>query len=582
MAKRIQAIYVPRVAAVGDGAIPGPEWTGVKGAVDALTGAGPVVRADVEFGIRPHATTDQTAAINSMIEQLAAAGGAVVHLASGTYRAHVVLRSGVWLVTGAPMRGGPVTLKGLGTDWVVDTHVDAGGDYTYGMGLQGLYIEGASRTTPATASGGGVRFGPMSAGGGLYGVHVSWLADQGILMEAAAGNPRGAGSNQIAQCYVENVTLNRSRSALIGAIEDRGVDNQWRNIEASTSQSATEGAIGTGGPYGAGWCVAVLVAAGSASTEWTNVVGQLSDHGFVIDGQAHRLTDCRGDLSYAHDWVIDSSNCVITGALALNGGRAANNTYDAFLLTSGSLGNRLSGEAVQNGGRTYKYNVEDLSNYGASDPATYQNLIDVTGYGYATAPYKMGSAVPRLQGQVAAPTSGTTWNVAHAGLVVPNYASAATVTAFTGGVKGQVIEIVGDGKVSIQHNGTIRTGTGGTILLASERVYRFRNIANSGNGYWLQVGGAQARLLQPVAGATTWNVSGTSHVKTANTAATTVTAITGASFGDVLHVLGDGFTTIQHNGTQRMAGGANLLLAADKAYSFVNWSTISTPYWVQE
>lgn len=54
-----------------------------------------------------------------------------------------------------------------------------------------------------------------------------------------------------------------------------------------------------------------------------------------------------------------------------------------------------------------------------------------------------------------------------------------------------------------------------------------------------------------------------------NTGAITVTNLLHGSNNQTLVVLGDGFTTIQHNANVKNASAANLLLAANKCYMYI-------------
>lgn len=57
-----------------------------------------------------------------------------------------------------------------------------------------------------------------------------------------------------------------------------------------------------------------------------------------------------------------------------------------------------------------------------------------------------------------------------------------------------------------------------------------------------------------------------------NTVPVTVTNITGGSGGRPITLLGDGFTTIKNNAILHLNTGADKLLAANKIYTFTNYS----------
>lgn len=64
----------------------------------------------------------------------------------------------------------------------------------------------------------------------------------------------------------------------------------------------------------------------------------------------------------------------------------------------------------------------------------------------------------------------------------------------------------------------------------------------------------------------------------ANTSPVTVTNFLGGQPGQIISLLGDGQTTIQHNANIKTNTGADKLLLADKVYRFILYSS----FWVED
>jgi hypothetical protein len=65
--------------------------------------------------------------------------------------------------------------------------------------------------------------------------------------------------------------------------------------------------------------------------------------------------------------------------------------------------------------------------------------------------------------------------------------------------------------------------------------------------------------------------------KAANTGAINVTDFIDGQEGQEIKILGDGFTTVNHNVNIKTNTGANKLLAANKVYTFTRFGTL----WVE-
>jgi len=74
------------------------------------------------------------------------------------------------------------------------------------------------------------------------------------------------------------------------------------------------------------------------------------------------------------------------------------------------------------------------------------------------------------------------------------------------------------------------------------------------------------------------DVSNVEYWQANNTIATTITDFLKGQDVQALHILGDGFTTIQHGTKIKTNTGANKLLAANKVYTFYRFNSL----WVEE
>ena len=128
------------------------------------------------------------------------------------------------------------------------------------------------------------------------------------------------------------------------------------------------------------------------------------------------------------------------------------------------------------GAGTTKYSFEDTVNT-SSVTAPRNTYVGCYGYAYATAMFQMegylGSS-PTIPNHLIRPGSGTTIDVTNVGQVAPGHSTATTITAFTGGVPGQEITLLGNANITIAaNNATIKTNTGANVTLAVNRAYKF-------------------------------------------------------------------------------------------------------------
>ena len=242
--------------------------------------------------------TNDTAAIQAAIDAANSLGGGVVSLPpTHTFKAiNLVLKSGVMLI-GSPygygyLQSGITRTKILaaGAGVVIDT--PAAG--VTGAGVIGVDIRGLGGGTAVK----GIRLldGYWNQ---IKNVHVGNVSDEGIQIVAGA-------ASVVEDVLVINAVMDRSQSAVIGAVDIGGTDHYLNRVEATISGSA-EGTVQSASLYHAG-----IVIRGT-NNFITNSVGEINvradrnyGHGFYVTGGANQFSNCLG-------WIASNTdNTTIT------------------------------------------------------------------------------------------------------------------------------------------------------------------------------------------------------------------------------------------------------------------------------
>lgn len=421
-------------------------------------------------GAKGDGTTDDTAAIQGLIDSLAATTGGAILFPKGDYRVQTLtLKSGVTLMSGRSQFGyhpstpsTSVRLRGLSAaGWVIDTPVTQ----ILAAGISGIDVIGATGNTAC----GGVRL-QDAKWCSLSKLHVNGFADQAIVL--------GAGyATVLEDLLVINALLNRTRTMECGAIEIGGTDQFLSRLEVSTSQTALSDVNMR--------VNSVLLSAANCFV--SHCVGEIGDRGWLVTGDLNRFTGTRGDLNWGHDWEIRGKHNLFSACQAISGGRAAVNTYDGFKITATGLSNRFAAcSTVQRAGSTYKYGFEDLSNTGVVNDRN--QFAACSGAGWGTSEWStvgfLGST-PVIPNTPTRPADLTTINVGGSGLIsLQAYTVPTTVTAFTNGVNGQEIHLIGGAQaVTIQNNAAIKTNSGADTVVGNGKAIKFILY----NAVWYQV-----------------------------------------------------------------------------------------------
>jgi hypothetical protein len=183
-------------------------------------------------------TYNATAVIQALIDNTSAAGGGEIQFPKGTFLVgDLVLKNGV-VLSGAGRFGygylastptkKTILKMAAGATWVIDTVATD----TRGIGVVGFDFVGLGAGT----TNGGIRIRTGNRWGKITNCSFNTFGDQAILNEGSVWS--------LSDILVINTVLNRTRSQLTGAVEDKGFDTYLFHIEAGPSLTAGEGENG--------------------------------------------------------------------------------------------------------------------------------------------------------------------------------------------------------------------------------------------------------------------------------------------------------------------------------------------------
>jgi len=390
---------------------------------------------------------DSSTSIQDAIDTCEAAGGGIVRVPPGTYNCNVTLKEGVYLVgAGRGYLPGSVNTArfvAAGAGAVIDTPVGR----TNSCGVIGINIVGNGDGATASI---GVRFRDVAVGY-IKNLHVNSTNDQALLVE----NPSVACVFEDVQ--VTNALLNRTRSALEGAIEIGGTDHMGNRLESTTSGSI-EGDVSSASLY----CAAFVLR--DTNSFYSVLVGEISDIGIAVLGNLNRFSNCRADLNYGHGWYVDGDSNLFATCIGMNNSQGTTNTYDNWILTSSSGRNLTAACSSQSSStKRVRYGFNDQ----ASSTTQKNQHSNPDSSGATTRQYigaaSSGSAWHFPSGATKTLTANaTTHDVTGYGQFLTANSNPTTITALTGGVPGQIIYMYcNDSNTTIEHNGSGFTLFGG-------------------------------------------------------------------------------------------------------------------------
>ena len=429
----------------------------------------------LDYGAVGDGVTDDTAAIQAAIDAVATSGGGLVFLpkTSAFYLVtSIILKGNVCLSSQIPGfaygRATPdadmVKIKSVTPGWVIDTP----DSLIEACGVTGLTIAGDE----AGASVGGVRFRHV-VWGYVKNCHFDGLANQAIL------HVQGAACffNQI---LAINCLLDRTRATRAGVlhIQPLATDDYIFQCEVTASLLA----ISDANLY-----LAAMLIEGSTNFI-TDSIGEISDIGFYISGDYNRISGCRADLNYGHGFYIENTSGFSTqnqfsNCLSLNNGRQTANTYDAFSCQStAALNMFVNCQAISFSATPHRYGFNDLG-AGETVKNSY-NMCSVSGAVTKSFNFVNDGPIVSFGGGPSKPltANNATPSVDQYTAFITANSSATTITNFSSGVSGQIINVLcSDSNTTLQHNGT-------TIILPNasdmKLINGFTYTFNNSNGVW--------------------------------------------------------------------------------------------------
>lgn len=393
-----------------------------------------------DFGAVGDGITDDSAAVQALIDQLSAQGGGSIYFPRGIYRLNVVLKKYVSLVGASwgAVRGLGVsssninrwvtTFKAAGPGFVVDT-VEGTGNGS--VGINGIDFIGLGAAVP----GGGVKIRSGNGNGIFRSMMFSGFADEALISEALVG--------RFSDLMCTNCLLRRVRTERAGAITIKGADNYIDNVEGNTGITG----IVSDDLFLCGIYI------GGANNYALNLMGELSEIGVFVTaaGASHKIVNSRADLNYGHGFV---GSAMFSNCHALNNSNGSPGVYSGFVSNS-AAGIQYTGcRAVG----AHKYGA-DVSSSDFTDLTQRPHFSNFVSSGHVTAEV----AYPATNGSVIGLTGAHLRNITAAGDISVagginsirfSHVTDTVITGFTGEHIGQMVTVVATAAATILSRST--------------------------------------------------------------------------------------------------------------------------------
>lgn len=416
-------------------------------------------------GVKGDGTTDDTAAIQALIDAGSLAGGRTLFFPEGVYRiTNLSLKSSVILLGAqfaygyGPQALGSTRLSALPgtTGWMID--------FVGGIaGVIGMDLYGNASADGTTGADGGIR---ISTGSWSRASEIHFNNFRGPALQINGGN-----AHVIDNILAINCCLDRTVLVDTGVMDIGSNDHYISRVEASCSLTT---AVTSADLRINSWLIR------STNAFISNCVGEFGDRGFLITGAKNRFTGVRADRNMGIGYENRGGGNVFAGCMAVDNSKSVTNTYPAFK-TSG-FGNVYSGCHVSYlSAEMPTFAYEDVVNN--SDPSARNTYSGCTGKGFQgtfSGINYLGSAFD-LPNHAIRSTETPTIAVDRSNFIVLVHTTPTTITDFTGGHSGQTITVLAlTGNATVAHNTAIRWQDGKAHTLRANTSYTFTRY----NGQW--------------------------------------------------------------------------------------------------
>ena len=376
------------------------------------------------YGAVGNGSTDDTSAIQTALNAAVSNGGGIVFVPIGLY----VINSELTLGTSVALIG--ASNQNVGSDQTNGSTIKAGSSWsgsamisattTLNSDIKNLRVLGGSDVTY------GIYYTECKYGV-LEDVCVDTFTGPGIYVKRTTSAYATTLRNVLAQNTVQAASV----GTWTGAVVVEATDCYLDKVEATSSSTN----VAQGGNR-----VGILV--DGANTFVNSSIGEISETGIVVRASLCRLVNVRADLNYGDGLVLVGGKNQLMGCLSLSNGQDTTNTYDGYVVETGSAGNVFVGCVADSeyAAKKHRYGFRHTS-------ANVNQFVGCNSYGATTSAFS--SAHPSVAAwqvanyQTTMTANDVTPSVANSDalLTVAN-GGATAITSLDDGVIGQRVTII--------------------------------------------------------------------------------------------------------------------------------------------